>query len=78
MGVRAARIDENKEVSTALFKRIEPLLPRVRPLRQEWRPQVSDKMALNDILFVSHTGIPWEKSRKNGFGRGATCRRRLR
>ena len=64
MSVWAARVEENKEIGTALFKRFEPPLPVFVPSGKGWRPRVSDQMALNVILFVSRTGILWEKSRK--------------
>lgn len=36
-------------------------------------------MALNGILFVLRTGIPWEElPQELGFGSGMTCWRRLR
>ncbi len=40
---------------------------------------MDDRAALNGILFVLHTGIPWEDLPKEvGFGSGMTCWRRLR
>jgi transposase len=40
---------------------------------------VSDEAALNGIIFVLRTGIPWEDlPQQMGFGSGMTCRRRLR
>jgi len=40
---------------------------------------VSDKAALNGILFVLQTGIPWEDLPQSlGYGSGMTCWRRLR
>jgi len=40
---------------------------------------VSDEMVLNGILFILHTGIPWEDlPQELGFGSGMTCWRRLR
>jgi len=36
-------------------------------------------MALNGVLFVLRTGIPWEElPQELGFGSGMTCWRRLR
>jgi len=52
---------KNKEISAALFKKIAPLLPVVPPSPKGGRPRVSDEMALNGILFVLRTGIPWEE-----------------
>src|SRR5690606_42102557 len=43
------------------------------------RAGVSDAMALNGILFVLRTGVPWEELPQGlGFGSGMTCWRRLR
>lgn len=40
---------------------------------------MDDRVALNGILFVLHTGIPWEDlPQELGFGSGMTCWRRLR
>jgi transposase len=70
---------KNKEISAALFKKIAPLLPVVPPSPKGGRPRVSDEMALNGILFVLRTGIPWEElPQELGFGSGMTCWRRLR
>lgn len=70
---------KNKEISAALFKKIAPLLPSVAPSPKGGRPRVSDEMALNGIIFVLRTGIPWEElPQELGFGSGMTCWRRLR
>lgn len=69
----------NKEISAALFKKIEPVLPVFVPSAKGGRPRVSDEMVLNGILFVLRTGIPWEElPQELGFGSGMTCWRRLR
>jgi transposase len=68
-----------KEISTALWKRIEPLLPDVKPSLKGGRPRVSDQQALNGILYVLRTGIGWEDlPQALGYGSGMTCWRRLR
>jgi len=62
-----------------LFKKIEPLLAAFVPSAKGGRPRVNGEMALNGILFVLRTGIPWEElSQEPGFGSGMTCWRRLR
>ena len=69
----------NKEISTALYKRLAPLLPAVKPSSKGGRPRLNDERALNGILFVLRTGIPWEAlPQELGFGSGMTCWRRLR
>jgi transposase len=68
-----------KELSAALFKKIRPMLPIVQPSPKGGRPRVNDEMALNGILYVMRTGIPWEDlPQELGFGSGMTCWRRLR
>jgi transposase len=71
--------NKNKEISAALFKKIEPLLPVFTPSARGGRPRLSDEQALNGIVFVLRTGIPWEElPQELGFGSGMTCWRRLR
>jgi transposase len=62
-----------------LRARIEPLLPvRERNGRHPGRRRLDDREVLQGILFVLHTGIPWEfLPQEMGFGSGMTCRRRL-
>ena len=71
--------NKNKEISSALYKKIAPLLPVVAPSAKGGRPRLSDEQALNGIVFVLRTGIPWEElPQQLGFGSGMTCWRRLR
>ena len=68
-----------KEIPAALWKRIEPLIPPVKPSPKGGRPRVSDQQALNGIVYVLRTGIPWEElPQELGYGSGMTCWRRLR
>jgi transposase len=70
---------KNKEISAGLWTRIEPLLPKHAVSPKGGRPRVSDEAALNGIIFVLRTGIPWEDlPQQMGFGSGMTCWRRLR
>ena len=67
-------------IDDALWKRIEPLLPK--PPRRRWkamgRPRIPDRAALTGILFVLRSGIPWQMLPKEmGCGSGSTCWRRL-
>jgi transposase len=49
------------EVSDGLWERIEPLLPKKpRRFRYPGRRPFDDRLALQGILFVLHTGIGWE------------------
>ncbi|WP_414629697.1 transposase [Burkholderia humptydooensis] len=68
-------------IDDELWALIEPLLPPPKPRRKKYpgRLPVSDRAALNGILFVFKTGIRWcDLSPKLGFGSGPTCWRRLR
>jgi transposase len=66
-------------VSDALWKRVEPLLPRrERRFRYPGRKRLPERAALQGILFVLHTGIAWRHlPLALGFGSGSTCYRRL-
>ena len=65
--------NRNKEISAALYKRLEPLLPAAKPSPKGGRPRLSDELALNGILFVLRTGTPWEHlPQELGFGSGMT------
>jgi transposase len=70
---------EQPLVSDALWALIAPLLP-VRPPRPKGgRPPLDDRKALEGIVFVLRTGIPWASLPKQmGCGSGMTCWRRLR
>ncbi|ATO84255.1 transposase [Actinoplanes sp. SE50] len=60
-----------------LWKLIEPVLP-AWPARAPGPRPVPDRLCLQGILFVLHTGIGWEDlPQELGFGSGMTCWRRL-
>jgi transposase len=66
-------------VSDELWDLVVPLLPkRERRFRYPGRKRFPDRLALQGILFVLHTGIAWTHlPQELGFGSGATCWRRL-
>src|SRR5215210_8868440 len=66
-------------VSDELWKRIEPLLPKVeRRFRYPGRKRLPNRQALQGILFVLYTGIAWRHlPAELGFGGGSTCHRRM-
>ena len=68
------------EISDELWAEIEPLIPvRERRRRYPGRKAIDDRLVLNGILHVLHTGIAWEDlPREYGYGSGVTCWRRLR
>ncbi|WP_425582560.1 IS5 family transposase [Streptosporangium longisporum] len=67
------------EVSDELWAVIEPLLPKhQRRARWPGRKRLDDRLALQGILFVLHTGIAWEHlPQELGYGSAMTCWRRL-
>jgi transposase len=66
-------------VSDELWELFEPLLPKKeRRFRYPGRKRFDDRLALQGILFVLHTGIAWQHLPPElGFGSGVTCWRRL-
>jgi transposase len=69
----------NAQISDALWARIAPLIPPPRSRLKGGRPRLSDRAALEGILFVLDTGIHWKRLPASlGYGSGVTCWRRLR
>src|SRR5438477_12513618 len=66
-------------VSDELWELFEPLLPKKeRRFRYPGRKRLDDRLALQGILFVLHTGMAWTHLPPElGFGSGVTCWRRL-
>ena len=65
------------DVDDRLWELIEPLLPPWPDKAPGPRP-VPDRLCLQGVLFVLHTGIGWEDlPQELGFGSGMTCWRRL-
>jgi len=67
-------------IDNELWTLIEPLLPKPKRRSNErrGRARVSDRAALNGVLFVLRTGMRWNHLPSAvGFGSGATCWRRL-
>jgi len=62
-----------------LWSLIQPMLPTVPHRPKGGRPRLQDRACLTGILFVLHSGIPWEMlPQELGCGSGMTCWRRLR
>jgi transposase len=68
------------EISDGLWERVAPLIPpRKRRARYPGRKAIDDRLVLNGILHVLHTGIAWtDLPAEYGYGSGVTCWRRLR
>src|SRR3954453_7890250 len=66
-------------VDDQLWGLVEPLLPRrERRFRYPGRRALDDRLVLQGILFVLHTGIGWEHlPQELGYGSGMTAWRRL-
>src|SRR5688572_3139388 len=67
-------------LSEALWERIAPLLPPLKPRRYRYpgRKPLTHRQALTGILFVLKTGLNWnDLPRELGCGSGSRCRRRL-
>ena len=66
-------------VSDTLWALMAPLLPERPPRPRGGRPPLDDRKALEGIVFVLRTGIPWASlPEAMGCGSGMTCWRRLR
>jgi transposase len=64
-------------VPDALWERLAPLLP-VPEKKKPGRPRADDRSALEAIIFVLKSGIPWEMLPAKQFGlSGMTAWRRL-
>ena len=63
-------------ISDEFWAVVKPLLPaRERRFRYPERKRLSDRAALQGIIFVLVTGIPWKAlPTELGFGSGSTCR----
>ena len=65
-------------VDDRLWEVIEPLLP---PEPRKWRggrPRVPNRVALEGIMYVLRSGIPWRMLPREIGCSGVTCWRRLR
>lgn len=68
-------------ISSTLWQQLQPLIPAFTASARGGprQLQVSNEAALNGILFVLQTGIPWSDLPQSlGYGSGMTCWRRLR
>ena len=69
-----------RPVDKELWQQLQPLIPAFVPSSKGGHRMrtVSDEAALNGILFVLQTGIPWKDLPQSmGLGSGMTCWRRL-
>jgi transposase len=69
-----------RKISNELWAVLQRLIPEFEPSPKGGRRRsVDDRAALNGILYVLQSGIPWEElAQELGLGSGMTCWRRLR
>jgi transposase len=65
-------------VSDDLWHLVEPLLPLEPPNPKGGRPRVPARVALEGIMYVLRSGIPWRMMPKELGCSGVTCWRRVR
>ena len=66
-------------ISQKPWEELEPLVLAAQPSSKESNPRLNDRAVFRGNLSVPMTGIPWEElPQELRFGRGMTCRRRLR
>lgn len=63
-------------LTNAMWKRIEPHLPKKAPSPKGGAPRRDDRDCLEGILWVGRTGAPWQKV-PGDLPSGSTCWRRL-
>ena len=67
---------QKKPVSKVLWLQLQSLIPTFTPSRKGGARKltISDAAALNGIMFVLQTVIPWEDLPQSlGYGIGMTC-----
>jgi transposase len=60
-------------VPDELWAFVEPLLPPRSPKAKGGRPRVPDRTALEGIVYVLRSGIPWRMLPKEFGCSGVTC-----
>lgn len=70
--------DDRWRIPDALWEQMEPLLPprKPHPLGCH-RPRVSDRAAMNAILFVLRTGVQWDALNGTGICSSSSAHRRF-
>lgn len=70
--------DDNWRITDALWSKMEPLIPpgKSHPLGCH-NPRVSDRAAMNGILFVLRTGCQWNALTATGIVTSSSAHRRF-
>jgi transposase len=59
--LEAVEVPSRFEITDELWAEVEPLIPaRVRRRRNPGGKAIEDRLVLNGLLHVLHTGIAWE------------------
>src|SRR5207247_4008811 len=47
------------QLSDELWSRLEPLVEKAKKYRQGVKPELTDRLFLEALLYIARTGIPW-------------------
>jgi putative transposase len=47
------------QLSDELWQRLEPLIDQAKKYRQGVKPQLSDRLFLEALLYIARTSVPW-------------------
>lgn len=64
------------QISDALWEKIEPLLPPLKPKKKPGRPRMDDRKAMTAIFYVLRTGCQW-KAMPRSLGASSTVHDRF-
>lgn len=73
---RQSVVDDGWRISDALWRQIEPLLPKKKPNPKGGRPRMADRQAMDAIYYVLRTGCQW-KALPRGLGAASTVHDRF-
>jgi transposase len=65
-----------RDLPEALWRRLEPLIPKHRKGTRRGRPRVADRRVMAGIVYRLRTGCQW-KALPGEFGSGSTCHLRM-
>lgn len=68
-------VDDGFRIPDALWKRIEPLLPKRKPHPRGGRPPLQWRAVLDGIFFVLRTGCQWKAVPRGLFGSASSLHR---
>ena len=65
------------EVPDGLWKKIERILPKEKPIGSRGRPSLPNRQVLNGILFVLRSGCQWKGLKKEWYGASSSLHARF-